>query len=375
MSAASTSRPTAGRRGIAARLLVAQALVLLAGALTSWVVASAVAPGIFHDHLRQAGVSHSSTEAQHVEEAFASALILALVVALLVSTGVALAVTWYFTHRVQRSFSAVAQSAEQIADGRFDVRLAGPGLGFEFDSLAGTVNRLAGRLEQVETTRRRMLADLAHEMRTPLATIDAHLEAVEDGVRQLDDATMTVLRGATSRLGRLANDMTAVSRAEEGGFQLVEKPLDLRNVARRAAAEAHDSFDAAGVRLFVEVPDSAIRVNGDFERLSQVLGNLLGNALTHTPRSGAVTVRVEGEKERARLVVADTGEGIDAEDLEHIFDRFFRADAARSVDRAGSGIGLTISRAIVEAHQGRLDAFSAGRGRGAQFVVDLPRWY
>ena len=366
--------PSSRRRGIASRLLVAQALVLVAGALTSWLVASAVAPGIFHEHLLRAGVSHSSSEAQHVEEAFGSALILALVVALLVSVVVALAVTWYFTRRVQRSISAVALSAGEIADGRFGVRLTGPGLGIEFDTLAGTVNQLAGRLEQVETTRRRMLADLAHEMRTPLATIDAHLEAVEDGVRELDDPTMTILRGATARLGRLARDMTAVSRAEESGFELVVDYLDLADVARQAAAEAREAFDAVGVNLSVEVPDAPVSIRGDAERLSQVLGNLLDNALRHSSRAGVVSVRVAyHDKDRAEVVITDAGDGIEAGDLDHVFDRFFRADIARSVDKAGSGIGLTISRAIVEAHGGRIRAYSAGLGLGAVMTIDLPR--
>ena len=362
------------RRGIASRLLLAQALVLVTGALTSWLVATAVAPGIFHEHLLRAGVSHSSLEAEHVEEAFGSALILALVVALLVSVVVALAVTWYFTRRVQRTISAVALSAGEIADGRFGLRLTGPGLGNEFDTLAGTVNQLAGRLEQVETTRRRMLADLAHEMRTPLATIDAHLEAVEDGVRELDDPTMTILRGATSRLSRLARDMTAVSRAEETGFELVIGYLDLGDVARQAAAEARGAFDAAGVHLSVEVPDAPVSIRGDAERLSQVLGNLLDNALRHSSRAGVVTVRVAyHDKDRVHVVVTDVGDGIDPGDLDHVFDRFFRADAARSADRAGSGIGLTISRAIIEAHGGRILAYSAGRGLGAVMTIDLPR--
>lgn len=368
--------PKGGRgargRGIATRLLIAQALVLITGALTSWLVATAVAPGIFHDHLQRAGVDQPVAEAQHVEEAFGSALILALIVALFVSVGVALAVTWYFTRRVQRSISDVALSAREIAGGRFSARVAAPGLGSEFDTLAGTVNQLAGRLEHVELTRRRMLADLAHEMRTPLASIDAHLEAIEDGVRTLDEPTLTVLRNATGRIGRLARDMTAVSRAEENGFGLVAHHLDLRDVASRAVAGAQEAFDSSCVRLFLQTPKAPVPVEGDSERLGQVLGNLLDNALRHTPADGCVTVSVEGQVDgRSRIAVVDTGEGIGADDLEHVFDRFFRADAARSADRAGSGIGLTISRAIVEAHGGQLLAASPGPGRGAMFTVAL----
>ncbi len=358
--------------GLAARLLAAQSLVLVAGALTSWLVASAVAPGIFHDHLVEAGVSHTAEETTHVEEAFASALIIALVVALLVSVTVALAVTWYFTRRVQRSVAAVAVSAAAIAEGRHGSRVPSPALGAEFDQLAATVNHLAQRLEAVETTRRRMLADLAHEMRTPLATIDAHLEAVEDGLRDLDEPTMAVLRGSTQRLGRLAQDMTAVSTAEEGRLELSRSAVSPSVLVDVAAAAAEEAYQAKGVTLRTNGwPTHS--VSADAERMAQVLANLLDNALRHTPPGGVVTLATSSpDPGWVEIVVTDTGDGIEPEALSHVFDRFYRADLARTRDRAGSGIGLTISRALVEAHGGGISARSAGPGTGATFTVRLP---
>ena len=198
-----TGGPAGRGPGFATRLLLAQALVLVAGALTIWLVASAVGPSIFHDHLEQAGVAHSEEETQHVEEAFASALLISVSVALVAAVAAALVVSWYFSRRIQRSIGHVAEASSQIAAGRYDTHVADPGLGAEFATLAGTYNRLADRLEATEATRRQMLADLAHEMRTPLATIDAHLEALEDGVRRLDSETVTVLRSSTHRLRRL----------------------------------------------------------------------------------------------------------------------------------------------------------------------------
>ena len=358
--------------GLATRLLAAQSLVLVAGALTTWLVASAVAPGIFHEHLLQAGVSHTVDEAGHVEEAFVASLVIALVVALLVSVTVALAVTWYFTRRVQRSVAAVAVSASAIAEGRHGSRVPSPALGVEFDQLAGTVNQLAQRLESVETTRRRMLADLAHEMRTPLATIDAHLEAIEDGVRELDESTLSVLRSSTHRLGRLAQDVTAVSRAEEGQLEMSLRPTNPGALVEDAAVTARDAFDTKGVRLSTAAGVTPL-VSADAERMAQVLGNLLDNALRHTPVGGTVTLATASLNPRwVEITVSDTGEGIDPEALGHIFDRFYRADLARTPDRRGSGIGLTISRALVEAHGGGISARSTGRGAGATFVVRLP---
>lgn len=358
--------------GVATRLLLAQALVLVAGGLTTWLVASTVGPGIFHEHLVRAGVEHTTIETAHVEEAFAAALIVAVVVALVVSVLAALGVTWFLTHRVQRSVAALTGSASEIAAGRYGSRLASPGLGSEFDQLAATVNRLAQRLESVETTRRRMLADLAHEMRTPVATIGAHLEALEDGVRDLDEETLGVLRVSTARLARLSQDIAAVSRAEEGRLRVDPTPTDPRVLVAEAAASARSAFDAKGVTLaVVTAPTPAVLV--DTERMAQVLGNLLDNALRHTPAGGTVTLGTGLPDPRwVEITVADTGEGIDPEALGHVFDRFYRADVARSRDRGGSGIGLTISRALVEAHGGGISARSPGPGAGATFTVRLP---
>lgn len=365
-----------GRRGatsgLASRLLAAQGLVLLAGAGTSWLVASTVGPGIFHDHLLKAGVRHSSIEATHVEEAFGSALLVALAVALSASVLFALGVTAFFTRRIQRSITAVAASAVKIAQGDYETRVPSPGLGAEFDQLATTVNRLAKRLEDVESTRRRLLADLAHEMRTPLAGIEAHLEAVEDGIRNMDADTLGVLHSNAARLHRLAEDITAVSRAEEGGLDIRPLRASAGALVQAAASSAHDAYAAKRVALTVDVAaDPPLLVDPD--RMAQVLGNLLQNALRHTPPGGRVTLTVEEpDRHWVEITVTDNGEGIDPEHIGHLFERFYRADPSRSRAHGGSGIGLTISRALVEAHGGGISAASPGRGHGASFTVRLP---
>ena len=359
------------RPRFAARLLVAQALVLGAGALTTWLVASVLGPNIFRDHLEQAHVAHTAAETQHVEEAFASALLISIALALVASVVAALAVSWYFSRRVQRSIGNVAEAASQIAAGRYDARVPDPGLGGEFATLALTYNRLAERLGATESTRRSMLADLAHEMRTPLATIDAHLEAVEDGVRALDDDTLGVIRGSTGRLRRLAEDMTAVSRAEEEGLDVTPRPVDAAGLAAAAAEIASDRYAAKGVRLHTELADAG-EVRVDADRIGQVLGNLLDNALRHTPAGGTVTLGCRRTGHWVEYRVADTGQGVAAEHLSHLFDRFYRADTARDRDRGGSGIGLAIAKALVEAHGGGISVNSPGPGLGTTFTVRLP---
>jgi signal transduction histidine kinase len=370
----STLAPTGAVRArprFAARLLVAQALVLVAGALTTWLVASVVGPNIFSDHLQQAGVAHTAEETRHVEEAFASALLISIALALVVSVLAALTVSWYFSRRVQRSIGNVADAASQIAAGRYDARVPDPGLGGEFATLALTYNRLAERLEATESTRRSMLADLAHEMRTPLATIDAHLEAVEDGVRTLDDDTLGVIRDSTGRLRRLAEDMTAVSRAEEEGLDITLRPVAAAELAAAAAEVAKDRYAAKGVHLAVELAEAG-QVRVDRDRIGQVLGNLLDNALRHTPTPGTVTLACRRVDRWVEYRVTDTGEGVAVDHLPHLFDRFYRADTARDREHGGSGIGLAIAKALVEAHGGGISVTSPGPGQGTTFRVRLP---
>ena len=359
------------RQRFAARLLVAQTLVLLAGALTTWLVASVVGPSIFHAHLVEAHVANTEAETQHVEDAFASALLISIGIATLAAVTAALAVSWYFSRRVQRSIASVADAAAQVASGRYGARVPDPGLGGEFASLAATYNTLAERLEATEATRRRMLADLAHEMRTPLATVDAHLEAVEDGVRALDRDTLDVIRDSTQRLRRLGEDIASVSRAEEGGLDISPRAVEAAALARAAAEVARDRYAAKGVRLTVD-PGSAGRVRVDPDRMAQVLGNLLDNALRHTPAGGRVTLSCRRSDDWVEYAVADTGEGVDPAYLPHLFDRFYRVDTARDRRSGGSGIGLSIAKALVEAHGGTISATSAGRGDGSTFVVRLP---
>lgn len=366
--------PGSGGRGprFATRLLVAQALVLVAGALTIWLVASAVGPSIFHDHLERAGVAYSEEETQHVEEAFASALLVSISVALVAAVAAALAVSWYFSRRIQRSIGHVAEASSQIAAGRYDTHIDDPGLGAEFATLAGTYNMLADRLEAIEATRRQMLADLAHELRTPVATIDAHLEAIEDGVRDLDSDTVTVLRSSTQRLRRLAEDIGAVSHAEEGNLRLDPRPVDAATLVVTAADAARDRYDREGVRLDVD-PQPSGRVNVDPDRIGQVLANLIDNALRHTPEGGRVTVSCRRVGHWVEYAVADTGAGIAADHLPHLFDRFYRVDSARDRTHGGSGIGLAIAKALIEAHGGGISVASAGPGQGSTFSVRLPR--
>ncbi len=366
------TRPGAG---LAGRLLVAQTLVLLTGALTAWLIAATVGPRLFHDHLARANVGSTPAQILHTEEAYQSANAISLSLALLAALAVAMAVNVYIARRIGRSVATIAAAASGVAGGHYDVRVPGPGLGPEFDALASGFNQMAGRLGSMEGTRRRLLADLGHEMRTPVATLEAYLEALEDGLATLDAETAALLRSQTRRLARLSEDISSVSRAEEGQVRLDLRTAEPEMLVAAAVDSVAEAFNAKGVRLLMRIPTGLPNLYVDPDRVGQVLGNLLDNALRHTPVGGTVTISATSSPRSAgvELSVSDTGEGISAEHLPHVFERFYRVDAARDRAHGGSGIGLAIAKALAVAHGGQLSVSSPGSGQGSTFRILLPR--
>jgi signal transduction histidine kinase len=358
--------------GLAGRLFAAQALVVGAGFVTLGFVAAAVGPAIFHAHLGNIPGQVDAEAVRHVDEAYVSASAVSLGMALVTALVAALAVSAYVARRVAHPVVQLAAAATDIADGHYPTRVAAPGLGAEFDTVVAAFNAMAGRLAEVEATRRRLLADLGHELRTPVATIEAYVDAAEDGVRVPDEDTWAVLRTQTGRLRRLAEDIAAVSRAEEHQLDLRPRRVVVRELVGAACAAARRRYTDKGVRLVERVAADLPELDVDVERIGQVLGNLLDNALRHTPTGGSVTVTADGDRVGVRITVTDTGEGIVAEHLPHVFERFYRADAARDRTHGGSGIGLSIVRAIVTEHGGRVTAASDGPGTGATFTVTMP---
>lgn len=364
-----TTRPSK-RPGLRTRLLLAQALVLVSSAGTTAVVATVVGPPLFREHLHRAGVSGDSAEQMHAEEAYIYATAISIGVALCVAVLAALIVTWYFGRRLQRSVTDVARAATAVADGHYDSRVPPAHLGDDFDSLTRSFNQMAGRLEKIDASRRRLFSDLAHEIRTPVSVLEAYFEAVEDGVRTLDPETVSMLRQQTHRLVRFADDAAALARAEESQATIDPAPVAVEPMVAAAVATAADRFAAKAVTLRSEVAADLPQLWADPHRLGQVLGNLLDNALRHTAPGGEVCILAGAHDGILTLTVADTGDGIPAEHLPHVFERFYRADTARDRDHGGSGIGLAIVKAVVEAHGGRISAASSGTG--TTFTITLP---
>ncbi|MDT0167354.1 ATP-binding protein [Actinotalea sp. AC32] len=353
--------------------MAALALVVLAGGLTAWLVAGAVGPAVFHDHMIEAGLHEETPAVLHAEQAFRSSSAIALTIALSASVLASLAVSLFLARRIATPLQTLATAATRVAGGQLDARVASPRLGAEFEQLAQAFNDMADHLRESDALRQRLMADVAHEVRTPVAVLNAYLEAVEDGVESLTPQTVAVLRDQGSRLARLAADLAAVTRAERGDLALVPQTTTPKALVEKAYAAVRERFAAKDVALELVVEDDLPTIAVDRDRMGQVLGNLTDNALRHTATGGRVVLSAAlTEMDTVCLEVADTGEGIDPQHLPHVFERFYRVDTARDRDHGGSGIGLAIVRAIVAAHGGHVAVHSEGRGTGTRFEVHLP---
>jgi signal transduction histidine kinase len=217
-----------------------------------------------------------------------------------------------------------------------------------------------------------MTADIAHELRTPLAIILGHLDAVGDGVLADSSQAMIVIREETERLARLVEDLRTLTRADSGELRLEPRPSDLGALLRQAATARRPASRAKRITLQVEAPEAMAPVVLDPDRIAQVIGNLLTNALFHTPDGGRIEVGCLEQGRSVRVWVRDSGPGIESDELPRVFDRFYRTDKSRRREDGGSGLGLAIARSIVEAHAGRIWAESLA-GFGASILFELPR--
>ena len=269
-----------------------------------------------------------------------------------------------------RPVRELSAAAAGLGRGDLTQRVPGPGKD-EIGRLSNTFNAMASDLERAETARRHMVADVSHELRTPLSNIQGYVEAMREGVLKPDDEVLGRLQGLVAQLTRLVEDLRVLALAEAGALPIEPRPMGLLGIVMAAVDSFQPRAAAEGVSLVPEV-DEDVTVMADADRITQVLGNLLENAVIHTPRGGEVRVLAGATSGKmASVSVIDTGRGMGEEDLARVFDRFYRADRSRARETGGSGLGLTISRHIVEAHGGTIRAESAP-GEGATFTFELP---
>ena len=359
------------RRNLSAKLFLSYLIVILVGVIVLAGAVQVQTPAALQRHIEQmeAHIGSDPALAEDLRVNFIAAINEITTTAMIVSLVVAIAVSLFTSRRIVQPIRAMMRASREIAAGRFDRRVLVPGED-ELGELAHSFNQMAEALETTEQRRLDLIADVAHELRTPLTNIRTMLDALTDGVLPADARTYGTMSKEVRRLQRLVHDLQELSRAEAGQMPLHPEPTPpevlISGVVDRLALQFHDK----GVALHVAIPPDLPEVLADPPRITQVLVNILGNALQYTPAGGEVWVTARRQGDDVQFIIRDTGRGIPPEDLPHIFERFYRVDKSRARASGGSGIGLTISRHIVEAHRGRIWAES--RGTGSSFGFSLP---
>ena len=298
-----------------------------------------------------------------------------LALAALASSLAAVAASLLVSRRVVVPVRAMLAASRRIAAGHYAERVSVPATSgdlYELGQLALSFNQMAATLESTEARRRDLIANVAHELRTPLASIQGYMEGLMDGVVPADATTYEKVHHEAGRLQKLVQDLQELSQVEAGAYALDLHPIPVAGLVAAVVARLGLQFEEKGVGLTTDVPADLLYVWADQDRTDQVLLNLVGNGLHYTPAGGQVRLWARLEGTEVHLAVEDTGIGIRAEHLPHVFERFYRVDKSRSRVGGGSGIGLTIAKHLVEAQGGRIWAESLGPGQGSTFHFTLP---
>jgi signal transduction histidine kinase len=361
-------------------LFASYVAVVLAGSIAMLLVGTAVTRSVYERRLggfgfgRGQGGGPQVSEAQ-LQTALDESLWQALLIGALAALATAALLAWFVGRRLLRPIDEMRTAARRMADGDYSVRVPVPPE-IELASLADDFNQLGSHLAATEQRRSHLVAEVTHELRTPITVIRGHAEALLDGVMAPTEEVFATISDEATRLQRMVDDLTTLSRADEGVLAIDMRELDLAELATRAAERLRPQFEHEGVSLTVEPVAGSMMVLGDDDRLVQVVTNLLGNALGHTPSGGTVTVRAARDDDTVWVDVADSGEGITEGDEERVFERFYRGASSGSTTgrpaRPGRGIGLTIARSLARAHGGDVRIVPRRPGSGATFRISLP---
>jgi len=339
-------------RSLRSRLLLANLVVVGVALGTVLIAVNLVGPGYFAEAMGHrpgdaAGERMDAATLAAYGEAIRTALLAALVVAVVVAVVVAIAIST----RIAGPVTRLASAARRVAV---------------------SFNGMASSLEATERRRLRLVGDVAHELRTPLATLDGYLEGLQDGVVAAAPTTWELLRRETARLTRLVGDLQDLWRAEARDLPLRMTPINVAAVARDAVDRARPAAAARTIALELELSGSPAAALADRDRVAQILDNFLSNALRYAPEGSRIVVGATQAGPFVRLSVRDAGAGLTEEQRTQVFERFYRIDPSRSRALGGAGIGLAIVRALAEAMDGRVWAESDGPGTGSTFSVELP---
>lgn len=369
------------------KLFVSYLALVLIGVATVFVVMSAFAPDFFINSMNSmmsgqgmgSGMmggqgSTGSAVTTSLDAAFRQALMQGLLLSTALATVGALVLSYFVARQIARPVQQMLKATQRIGSGHYAERVVVPATntGDELGQLATSFNEMANALEQTERRRVELVGDVAHELRTPITTLTGYLEGLLDGVVEPSPETWAKLHTESLRLRRLVDDLQELSRAEARQLPLHTTHISPASVISVARERVESHYAEKGLELHIEPLIGLPEIIADQDRAVQVLTNLLTNALRYTPAPGRVEVSVTREGNMLAFHVRDTGVGIAPENLPRVFERFYRVEKSRTRALGGTGIGLTISKALVEAMHGTMRAESAGPGKGSAFTFTLP---
>ena len=363
------------------KLFLSYLLVAAVGLLVLAVSTAFVAPITFEEQMQHMGAGRGQQRGMmqnrldeisaEVETFFRSSVTDALLRAGIAAILASIVVSWLISQQIVNPLRALVKLSQTIARGHYQERLEVKSHD-EIAELAQSFNQMAEALDHTETLRHELMADVTHELKTPLASIKGYMEGLQDGVIPPNAETFQLVHREASRLQRLVQDLQELSRVEAGQVPIHPQRTDPGLLVNGAIERMRPQFAEKDISLTADLPSSLPMLHVDADRISQVLTNLLGNALQNTSNAGRVQVCLTPSRDEVEFAIADSGTGIAPENLERIFQRFFRVDKSRARSSGGSGIGLTICRYLVEAHHGRIWAESPGLGKGSTFRFTLP---
>ncbi|MDF5708617.1 MAG: HAMP domain-containing sensor histidine kinase [Nostoc sp. S4] len=359
------------KMGLRGRLFFSHLVVMIVGVASLVIISRISSPRLFVLHLER--LENQGFDLIDVRTELVAGFEIAwqrsTIWSVLVGSTAAGGLSYWVSRRIMRRLTEMEQITQKFAAGQMDARLPMSDIP-ELNGLGASFNRMAASLEGVEVRRREVIGDMTHELRTPLTVVRGYLEELADGEIEASPEIYRRLAKETRRLERLVNDLQELSKAEAGYLPINIQRINLRPLLESLVEKFTDQLLEDGPVLYLECPSVLPPVLADIDRTEQVLVNLLGNAVRYT-NEGSITIGVELEPSKLWIAVKDTGIGIERENLPHVFERFWRADQSRDRHSGGTGIGLTISRRLIELQGGQIQVESEF-GIGSTFRFFLP---
>ena len=369
------------RERLSAKLFLANLVVILIGVIILAITIQITIPAAFNRHMGMMNQSMMNGAGQGqgqgqgfgrtLFENFRASMFESLGYAVTASVLAALLVSLFLSRRIVAPVRTLTDASQHIAEGHYEKRVDVNGSD-EIAQLATRFNQMASQLEQVESMRRQLIGDVTHELRTPLTSIKGYMEGLVDGVLPSTPETFNQIHREADRLSRLVDDLQELSRVEAKAYSLDIRSVAVSNLVQTTVKRLSPQATAKRITLHTNLPANLPTLQADEDRITQVLVNLVANAIQYTPEGGDVTISAVRQADEIHISVKDSGVGIPPEHLANLFTRFYRVDKSRSRNAGGgSGIGLTIAKHLVEAHGGRIWAKSNGEGQGSTFTFSL----